>query len=76
MLIVADEAHKILLFKHSALNSVEIWYDLLGFILQVPFGKIIKCPTCMVAVAVAQPQQGIQVRTSRSLVVSDACHQI
>ncbi|XP_021754361.1 uncharacterized protein LOC110719690 isoform X2 [Chenopodium quinoa] len=28
---------------------------------EVPFGKIIKCPTCMVAVAVAQPQQGIQV---------------
>ncbi|KNA20195.1 hypothetical protein SOVF_054710 [Spinacia oleracea] len=28
---------------------------------EVPFGKIIRCPTCTVAVAVAQPQQGIQV---------------
>ncbi|CAO2837744.1 unnamed protein product [Amaranthus hypochondriacus] len=28
---------------------------------EVPFGKIIRCPTCMIAVAVAQPQQGIQV---------------
>lgn len=28
---------------------------------EVPFGKIVKCPSCMVAIAVAQPQQGIQV---------------
>lgn len=30
-------------------------------VLQVPFGKVVRCPTCMVAVAVAQPQHGIQV---------------
>jgi hypothetical protein len=29
--------------------------------LQVPFGKIVRCPSCQIAVAVAQPQQGIQV---------------
>lgn len=28
--------------------------------LQVPFGKVVKCPSCMIAVAVAQPQQGVQ----------------
>ncbi|XAR70168.1 hypothetical protein NMG60_11026942 [Bertholletia excelsa] len=28
---------------------------------EVPFGKIIRCPTCTVAVAVAQPQHGIQI---------------
>ncbi|XP_057802503.1 uncharacterized protein LOC131017793 isoform X2 [Salvia miltiorrhiza] len=28
---------------------------------EVPFGKVVRCPTCMIAVAVAQPQQGIQV---------------
>ncbi|XP_021642678.2 uncharacterized protein LOC110637058 isoform X1 [Hevea brasiliensis] len=28
---------------------------------EVPFGKVVRCPTCMVAVAVAQPQQGIQI---------------
>lgn len=28
---------------------------------EVPFGKIVRCPTCMIAVAVAQPQQGIQI---------------
>ncbi|XP_047340808.1 uncharacterized protein LOC124944563 isoform X2 [Impatiens glandulifera] len=27
---------------------------------EVPFGKIVRCPTCMIAVAVAQPQHGIQ----------------
>ncbi|KAL8063967.1 hypothetical protein ABFX02_01G060800 [Erythranthe guttata] len=27
---------------------------------EVPFGKVVRCPCCMVAVAVAQPQQGIQ----------------
>lgn len=36
---------------------------------EVPFGKIIRCPTCMIAVAVAQPQQGIQVRMSRLYLV-------
>ncbi|XP_027339779.1 uncharacterized protein LOC113853557 isoform X2 [Abrus precatorius] len=28
---------------------------------EVPFGKIVKCPSCRIAVAVAQPQQGIQI---------------
>ncbi|XP_039853711.1 uncharacterized protein LOC120712066 isoform X2 [Panicum virgatum] len=28
---------------------------------EVPFGIIVRCPTCMVAVAVAQPQDGTQV---------------
>ncbi|KAM6557718.1 hypothetical protein CsatB_004737 [Cannabis sativa] len=28
---------------------------------EVPFGKVVKCPSCMIAVAVAQPQQGIQI---------------
>ncbi|GKC79744.1 pentatricopeptide repeat superfamily protein, partial [Tanacetum coccineum] len=27
---------------------------------EVPFGKIVRCPSCMIAVAVAQPQNGIQ----------------
>ncbi|KAK6158404.1 hypothetical protein DH2020_005718 [Rehmannia glutinosa] len=27
---------------------------------EVPFGKVVRCPSCMIAVAVAQPQQGIQ----------------
>lgn len=30
-------------------------------VLQVPFGKVVRCPSCMIAVAVAQPQHGIQV---------------
>ncbi|KAL5552301.1 hypothetical protein UlMin_002477 [Ulmus minor] len=30
---------------------------------EVPFGKVVKCPSCMIAVAVAQPQHGIQVQT-------------
>ncbi|XP_022136768.1 uncharacterized protein LOC111008391 isoform X2 [Momordica charantia] len=28
---------------------------------EVPFGKVIQCPCCMVAIAVAQPQHGIQI---------------
>ncbi|TVU06603.1 hypothetical protein EJB05_49827, partial [Eragrostis curvula] len=28
---------------------------------EVPFGMIVRCPTCMIAVAVAQPQDGTQV---------------
>ncbi|CAN1178062.1 hypothetical protein LINPERHAP2_LOCUS33465 [Linum perenne] len=28
---------------------------------EVPFGKVIRCPTCFVAVAVAQPQHGVQI---------------
>ncbi|XP_058100429.1 uncharacterized protein LOC131245173 isoform X2 [Magnolia sinica] len=28
---------------------------------EVPFGKIVRCPSCMIAIAVAQPQHGIQV---------------
>ncbi|WCJ26523.1 Pentatricopeptide repeat (PPR) superfamily protein [Euphorbia peplus] len=28
---------------------------------EVPFGKVVRCPTCMVAVAVAQPQHGVQI---------------
>lgn len=31
--------------------------------MQVPFGKVIRCPSCMVSVAVAQPQHGIQAST-------------
>ncbi|XP_050152083.1 uncharacterized protein LOC126626728 isoform X3 [Malus sylvestris] len=27
---------------------------------EVPFGKVVRCPSCMIAVAVAQPQHGIQ----------------
>ncbi|KAL0331084.1 UNVERIFIED_CONTAM: hypothetical protein Sangu_1653900 [Sesamum angustifolium] len=27
---------------------------------EVPFGKVVRCPSCMIAIAVAQPQQGIQ----------------
>ncbi|XP_040367995.1 uncharacterized protein LOC112180796 isoform X2 [Rosa chinensis] len=30
---------------------------------EVPFGKVVRCPSCMIAVAVAQPQHGIQVQT-------------
>ncbi|GER41525.1 pentatricopeptide repeat (PPR) superfamily protein [Striga asiatica] len=26
---------------------------------EVPFGKVVRCPSCMIAVAVAQPQQGL-----------------
>ncbi|KAK2999078.1 hypothetical protein RJ639_022809 [Escallonia herrerae] len=28
---------------------------------EVPFGKIVRCPSCMIAVAVAQPQHGLQI---------------
>lgn len=28
---------------------------------EVPFGKLVRCPSCMIAVAVAQPQHGIQI---------------
>ncbi|KAF3951746.1 hypothetical protein CMV_022633 [Castanea mollissima] len=28
---------------------------------EVPFGKVVRCPSCMLAVAVAQPQHGIQI---------------
>ncbi|KAF8033375.1 hypothetical protein BT93_D2090 [Corymbia citriodora subsp. variegata] len=28
---------------------------------EVPFGKVVRCPSCMIAVAVAQPQDGIQI---------------
>lgn len=30
--------------------------------MKVPFGKVVRCPGCMIAVAVAQPQQGVQAR--------------
>ncbi|XP_010272519.1 PREDICTED: uncharacterized protein LOC104608279 isoform X3 [Nelumbo nucifera] len=30
---------------------------------EVTFGKIVRCPTCMIAIAVAQPQNGIQIAT-------------
>ncbi|KAF8413323.1 hypothetical protein HHK36_001302 [Tetracentron sinense] len=30
---------------------------------EVPFGKIVRCPSCMIAIAVAQPQHGIQIVT-------------
>ncbi|XP_059443206.1 uncharacterized protein LOC132175324 isoform X2 [Corylus avellana] len=28
---------------------------------EVPFGKVVRCPSCMIAVTVAQPQHGIQI---------------
>ncbi|KAM7279132.1 hypothetical protein ACFE04_006266 [Oxalis oulophora] len=28
---------------------------------EVPFGNVVQCPTCLIAIAVAQPQQGIQI---------------
>ncbi|XP_031377528.1 uncharacterized protein LOC116192955 [Punica granatum] len=28
---------------------------------EVPFGKVVRCPACMIAVAVAQPQDGVQI---------------
>ncbi|XP_010430577.1 PREDICTED: uncharacterized protein LOC104714807 isoform X2 [Camelina sativa] len=28
---------------------------------EVPFGKIVRCPTCLIAIAVAQPQHGVQI---------------
>ncbi|KAF3448712.1 hypothetical protein FNV43_RR09425 [Rhamnella rubrinervis] len=28
---------------------------------EVPFGKVVRCPSCMIAIAVAQPQQGFQI---------------
>ncbi|XP_031280912.1 uncharacterized protein LOC116139372 isoform X2 [Pistacia vera] len=28
---------------------------------EVPFGKVVRCPTCFITVAVAQPQNGIQI---------------
>ncbi|CAL1373596.1 unnamed protein product [Linum trigynum] len=28
---------------------------------EVPFGRVVRCPTCFVAVAVAQPQHGVQI---------------
>ncbi|XP_031497600.1 uncharacterized protein LOC116262400 [Nymphaea colorata] len=28
---------------------------------EVPFGKVVRCPSCMIAIAVAQPQHGTQV---------------
>ncbi|KAI3951024.1 hypothetical protein MKW92_045562, partial [Papaver armeniacum] len=30
---------------------------------EVPFGKVVRCPSCTIAVAVAQPQHGSQVQT-------------
>lgn len=35
-------------------------------VLQVPFGKVVRCPSCKIAVAVAQPQHGIQVSMSNT----------
>lgn len=37
-------------------------------VVQVPFGKVVRCPSCMIAVAVAQPQHGIQVWTEKALI--------
>ncbi|CAG7861109.1 unnamed protein product [Brassica rapa] len=28
---------------------------------EVPFGKVVRCPSCLVAIAVAQPQHGVQI---------------
>ncbi|AAF19667.1 F1N19.1 [Arabidopsis thaliana] len=28
---------------------------------EVPFGKIVRCPSCLIAIAVAQPQHGVQI---------------
>lgn len=35
-------------------------------VLQVPFGKVVRCPSCAIAVGVAQPQQGIQVLMNKT----------
>uniref|UniRef100_A0A1J3I587 Pentatricopeptide repeat-containing protein n=1 Tax=Noccaea caerulescens TaxID=107243 RepID=A0A1J3I587_NOCCA len=28
---------------------------------EVPFGKVVRCPSCLIAIAVAQPQHGVQI---------------
>ncbi|KAH9316504.1 hypothetical protein KI387_025131, partial [Taxus chinensis] len=33
---------------------------------EVPFGKVVKCPNCMIALAVVQPQHGVQVASNSS----------
>lgn len=35
--------------------------------MQVPFGKIVRCHSCMIAVAVAHPQNGIQACTNKPI---------
>ncbi|CAH8382582.1 unnamed protein product [Eruca vesicaria subsp. sativa] len=30
---------------------------------EVPFGKVVRCPSCLIAIAVAQPQHGVQIVT-------------
>lgn len=42
-------------------NHVSLW-DMF----KVPFGVIVKCPCCMVAVSVAQPQHGSQVKSANT----------
>ncbi|KAK6947919.1 LOW QUALITY PROTEIN: hypothetical protein RJ641_001392, partial [Dillenia turbinata] len=37
---------------------------------EVPFGKVVRCPSCLVAIAVAQPQHGIQIVSC-----SECCYQ-
>ncbi|VAI88670.1 unnamed protein product [Triticum turgidum subsp. durum] len=41
---------------------------------EVPFGITVRCPTCMVAIAVAQPQHGTQVRCCRSTCFTSPSH--
>ena len=36
---------------------------------KVPFGKVVRCPICTIAVGVAQPQLGIQVNILKFLVL-------
>jgi len=43
--------------------------------LQVPFGKVVSCPTCRTALAVVQPQQGVQVFL-KSFICGSGCSEV
>ncbi|KAF3545576.1 hypothetical protein DY000_02005583 [Brassica cretica] len=32
--------------------------------IMVPFGKVVRCPSCLIGIAVPQPQNGVQVQTA------------
>ncbi|KAL0788982.1 hypothetical protein Bca101_005228 [Brassica carinata] len=32
--------------------------------LEVLFGKVVRCPSCLIGIAVPQPQNGVQVQTA------------
>lgn len=48
------------IFSYFSTIIISVLADKLLMFLQVPFGKVIRCPSCMIAVTVAQPQHGIQ----------------